>query len=78
MTQYIVYTLPNCPNCEKLKKQLEKKEIEFEVKDLSEFQNMAKLRQKGVFISEAPVLQIDDIYYISHEIKDVLYQVYHE
>lgn len=74
MTQYIVYTLPSCSQCELLKKQLGKKGIEYEEKDLSDFNNMAKLRQRGVFITEAPVLQIGDMYYKLHEIKDILYQ----
>lgn len=71
MKKYIVYTLPNCPQCEVLKGQLKGKGIEFEEKDLSDFNNMAKLRQRGVFISEAPVLQIGEVYYNSYEIKDI-------
>lgn len=70
-----VYTMPACKACANLKAQLNKKGIPFEEKDLRDFNNMAKIRQNGIFIFEAPVLQVGESYYNSHEIGD-LYQVF--
>ena len=68
--QIIIYTTPTCPQCEELKTYMGKTGISYEEKDLTDFNNIAKLRQKGIFLSSAPILQIDNLYFNSLEIAN--------
>jgi glutaredoxin len=63
----ILYTLPECPNCETLKEKLKIMGYEYEEKDMSTAENIAELRYSGCFALSAPVLQMDDTFYEWHE-----------
>ena len=67
-TQLIVYTLENCPHCELLKDFLKKAGYPYAVRDLSTAESLTELRINGVFVSEAPVLQINDDFYTSADL----------
>jgi glutaredoxin len=54
-----------CPHCEELKEFLTSKGVEYSTKDMSMAENLTTLTVSGVFTREAPVLQIDDKFYIS-------------
>jgi glutaredoxin len=57
MGQIIVYTMENCPNCERLKATLKGLNILYEEKDLETKEAIIELRYQGCFPEEAPVLQ---------------------
>ncbi|MBR1367976.1 glutaredoxin [Methanocalculus chunghsingensis] len=64
----IVYSLEVCPNCEILKSYLQKKEIMYTERSLDDPEALTDLRMNGIFVMEAPVLQIDEEYLTSKEI----------
>jgi glutaredoxin len=68
MPELTVYTLEDCPNCEKLKDALAREGIPFRVASLMDPAALTELRINAVFPQEAPVLQIDDDFYESPEI----------
>lgn len=53
-----MYTLESCPNCELLKEYLNKRGIQFVEQDMSTPAALTELRVNGVFVREAPVLQV--------------------
>lgn len=57
MTEITIYTMKNCPNCDKLKATLKGLGIEFEEKDLETKDSIIDLRVLGCFPQEAPVLR---------------------
>jgi len=60
MTDLIVYTLENCPNCETLKRFL--KDIganDYVEHDMSSAESLTELRFNGVFETLAPVIRKD-------------------
>lgn len=67
-----IYSLPNCPNCEKVKRHLTKKGYFFNEKDLTVASVMAEIRSAGLFPLEAPVLKIDEFYYDTDEVENCL------
>jgi hypothetical protein len=68
MSRIIVYSLENCPNCDRLKATLQGLAIDFEVRDLETTEAIVDLRCLGCFPKEAPVLRSDRICYESHQI----------
>ncbi len=63
-----VYSLPICPNCNVLKNTLKGRDIEFEEKDLDTPETKTKLLMAGVFTVVAPVLQINNTFYVYNQI----------
>jgi glutaredoxin len=61
--QLIVYTLEYCPNCEILKGFLKTGGYAFTERDLSTAESLTELRMNGVFVNEAPVLQMNDDFF---------------
>ena len=43
MSDIVIYTLPICPNCEDIKVKMRNKGIEFETRDLEEWDNYSDL-----------------------------------
>ncbi len=58
-----VYTTSNCPRCEKLKKYLSKKEIDYEEKNMTEPEARTQLAMDEVFAKSAPILKTKENYY---------------
>jgi len=56
-TELIVYTLEYCPNCEILKRFLERTNIPYTERDMATAASLTELRVHGVFVNEAPVLR---------------------
>jgi glutaredoxin len=67
MAKVIVYTTERCPKCNKLKKFLEANSVPFEVADMSTPEALTELRFNGVFTVTAPVLQINNDLFLTHE-----------
>lgn len=63
-----VYTTSVCPRCKMLKRFLSEKGVEFTEESLEQPETVAELRINGVFVMEAPVLQVDDTYYTPEEL----------
>lgn len=57
MSNVIVYTMENCPNCDRLKATLKGLDIDFEERDLETKEAILELRYCACFPQEAPVLQ---------------------
>lgn len=68
MSQIIVYTMENCPNCNTLKTTLKGLGIEYEVQDLETKEAIIDLRVLGCFPEEAPVLRFGRTCYESSTI----------
>ncbi|MCP1662371.1 MAG: glutaredoxin family protein [Methanocalculus sp. MSAO_Arc1] len=64
----IVYSLEVCPNCEILKQYLQNNTIPYRERALDDPEVLTDLRMNGVFVMEAPVLQIGDRYLTSKEL----------
>jgi glutaredoxin len=69
-TQYTVYSLDFCPHCEILKDYLSGVGIVYNVLDLSTPEALTELRMSGVFVKEAPVLQIGKRFLTSGDLFD--------
>jgi glutaredoxin len=67
-SQLIVYTLEFCPNCDLLKGFLKTGGYAFTERDLSTAESLTELRMNGVFVSEAPVLQVNEDFFTSADI----------
>jgi glutaredoxin len=67
-THYTVYSLEFCPHCEVLKDYLDKAGIAYNVLDLSTPEALTELRMNGVFVQEAPVLQINKTFLTSADL----------
>ncbi len=65
---FIVYTLEFCPRCEILKDFLSSHQIPFTVADMSSAKALTELRVNGVFVQEAPVLQVGKTFLTSKEL----------
>ncbi len=66
----IVYSLEVCPNCEILKQYLQDNTIPYMERSLEDPEALTDLRMNGVFVMEAPVLQVGERYLTSQEIFD--------
>jgi len=66
--QLIVYTLEFCPNCDLLKGFLKAGGYAFTERDLSTAESLTELRMNGVFVSEAPVLQVNEDFFTSADL----------
>ena len=67
-TQFIVYTLEFCPNCEILKEFLASRGVPFVECDMASAEALTELRMNGIFVQEAPVLQKGDAFYTSGDL----------
>jgi glutaredoxin len=65
---YTVYTLEFCPHCEVLKDYLDRVGISYNIFDLSTAEALTELRMNGVFVQEAPVLQIGKTFLTSSDL----------
>ena len=65
---FIVYTLEFCPRCEILKEYLTSQGIQFSIADMSSAASLTELRVNGVFVQEAPVLQMGKQFLTSKEL----------
>jgi glutaredoxin len=68
MVSIIIYTLPHCPACDRLKKEFAGRGLVFEERNMSTVDSLAELRFNGVFTTAAPVLQVADEFYTSKEL----------
>ena len=66
--ELIVYSLELCPNCDKLKGFLKKTGHKYSERDLSSAESLTELRVNGVFVNEAPVLQIGEDFFTSADL----------
>jgi|Deesub1362A_J573_1020465.scaffolds.fasta_scaffold00082_40 glutaredoxin len=66
----VVYTTSRCPRCKVLKEFLKSKGVEYEEKSLENPENVVDLRLSGVFVLEAPILQVGDKYLQPSELFD--------
>lgn len=67
-THYTVYCLEFCPHCEILKDYLDGAGIAYNILDLSTPEALTELRMNGVFVQEAPVLQIKKTFLTSADL----------
>jgi glutaredoxin len=63
-----VYTLENCPNCELLKEYLDAAGIGYTIRNMMEAEALTELRINGVFVREAPVLQVGTTFLVSKDL----------
>lgn len=63
-----VYTLENCPNCELLKEYLDAAGIGYTIRNMMEAEALTELRINGIFVREAPVLQVGTTFLISKDL----------
>ncbi|KQC04627.1 MAG: glutaredoxin [Methanoculleus sp. SDB] len=68
ISRIIVYTLENCPNCEILKEYLSRAGAAYDERDMMQPEALTELRINGVFVREAPVLQIGSTFLTSREL----------
>ena len=54
----VVYSLELCPNCDQLKEYLARSGFSFRECDMSSAESLTELRVNGIFVQEAPVLQV--------------------
>jgi len=66
--QLVVYTLDLCPNCELLKDFLSSKGADYIERNMMSAEAMTELRLKGVFVQEAPVLQVGEQFFTTKEL----------
>jgi len=59
----ILYSLPNCPNCMRLKDALNMAKVKYKTFMMDSAEGIAELRYGGCFAMMAPVLQINDTFY---------------
>ena len=59
-TEAIIYTLEFCPKCELLKEYFKANGISFSERDMSSAESLTDLRVSGVFVTEAPVLRVEN------------------
>ena len=70
-----VYTLPICPNCKILKQALKNEGVEYEEINMASAGAMSELYANNVFVTTAPVLQIDKKFYTKIEIPKGLVDI---
>ncbi|MDH7593893.1 MAG: glutaredoxin family protein [Methanomicrobiales archaeon] len=63
-----VYSLESCPNCDELKKFLAGEGVDFEDADMASAAPLAELRIHGVFVREAPVLRVGEVFLVSKDL----------
>jgi glutaredoxin 3 len=68
MSNIIVYSKKDCPNCDMLKGLLKEGNIEHKIVRIDTPESLTELRMNNVFTMSAPVLQIDRKFYT---IKDM-------
>lgn len=59
----IVYSLPNCPNCMRLKDALNLHRVVYKTLMMDTSEGITELRVNGCFAMQAPVLQVGDRFY---------------
>jgi Glutaredoxin and related proteins len=67
-TPVTVYTLEDCPHCELLKEYLQENNIAYREEDMGSAGPLTELRLHGIFVREAPVLRIGDIFLTSPDL----------
>jgi glutaredoxin 3 len=58
-----IFTLPHCPNCERIMKLLDDDMHTYLVRSMEDPEALADLRFGGCFEVEAPIIQIGNNYY---------------
>ena len=64
----ILYTTPHCPRCLVVKNWLKSKNVEFEERDLSDPDVMADLIMRDIFVTSAPLLEVNGKFYSDSEL----------
>lgn len=59
----VVYTLPICPNCDAFKSELDKRNIEYDTRDLEDDDVKMELLMNCVTLIDAPIIEINGIFY---------------
>jgi len=67
MQNILVYSKKNCPNCEILKKLLNKENIEYKIININTPEALTELYKNSVYAMSAPVLQIENKFYTLRE-----------
>ncbi|GAB7015750.1 glutaredoxin family protein [Methanogenium cariaci] len=67
-TKINVYTLENCPNCELLKEYLNAAGVPYTILNMMDAGALTELRINGVFVREAPVLQVGTTFLVSKDL----------
>lgn len=63
-----IFTLPNCPHCQILKKKIRSLGIDFEEVSMEDPEEMTDLIMNGIYVKEGPVLFIDGRYFTHDQI----------
>lgn len=68
MSDILIYSTSNCPNCRVLKAHLQKKKVQFKETDMATPEALTELRMNGVFTMAAPVLQVGNRFYTYNDL----------
>ncbi len=68
MSDILIYSTSECPNCRVLKAFLKERGIKFKEMDISTPEALTELSMNGVFTTSAPVLQVGKEFYTSNEL----------
>lgn len=68
MQKISVYTTKLCPNCKMLKQLLEQENVQYKDIDMDTPAGLTELRMNGCYAISAPVLQVDNKFYVSNEL----------
>ena len=63
-----IYTLPDCPQCKQLKKEMDVHNIDYEEVPMDEPKHRTVLLSNEIFTTTAPVLQVGTYFWTSDEI----------
>lgn len=68
MSDILIYSTTDCPNCRVLKAFLKNRNVEFKERDMSTPEALTELSMNGVFTMSAPILQIGNRFYTYNEL----------
>jgi glutaredoxin 3 len=71
MSNIIVYSKKDCPNCDMLKGLLNKENVEYKIAKIDTPAALTELRLNDVYTMSAPVLQIDNKFYTMDDISSL-------
>ena len=66
--EVVVYTSSGCPRCAMLKNWLERKNVDFEEKNLEDVDVMAGLVMRNIVVLSAPALEVEGTVYTEGQI----------
>lgn len=68
MTNITLYSTKTCPECKIIKQALINNNIQYSEVDLATPAGLTELRMNGCYALSAPVLQLDNKFYVSNEL----------